>query len=115
MVSTATFVAAGNEIDLAVDAPVAGSYEGADAMGLFWSQVRVDLSNLHPSLTLNLESGGAALEAISQSGEVAATCSFRRLFHDERVRVTDVRAQGLVGTFFSPKKAGKHPAILGKV
>ena len=112
--SSATFTAdAAGRVDLTRMAPDAGSYREVDPMGLFWSATRVkadeaglaDEGGTAPtadSWTLSAEIGGA----------VVATATMRRRAVAPGVRVTPVRDNGLVGSFYEPAQPGRHPAIL---
>ena len=112
--SSATFTAdAGGRVDLARMAPDAGSYKEVDPMGLFWSASRVNVDEAGWS-----DSGKAAAAAeawtlsAETGGTVVATATLRRRAVAPGVRVTPVRTNGLVGSFYEPARAGRHPAIL---
>lgn len=112
--SSATFTAdAGGRVDLARMAPDAGSYKEVDPMGLFWSASRVNVDEAGWS-----DSGKAAAAAeawtlsAETGGTVVATATLRRRAVAPGVRVTPVRTSGLVGSFYEPARAGRHPAIL---
>ncbi len=106
--SKATFtVGPDGRVDLARMAPTSGSYKGVDAMGLFWSTERAgayDASESSPSdrWTLTASVGDA----------MVAQQTIRRRALAADVRVTNVRTDGLVGTFYEPSGGGRHPAII---
>lgn len=105
----ATFAAdAAGTVDLARDAPLAGSYQGVDQMGLFWSMrpepgpdIRFDPDTL---LTVTLT---AALN----DGNVAESTVERQILADGVAR-RRVRGRGLVGSYFRPKADGAYPGVL---
>ena len=106
--SMATFVAGGTELDLTRDAPVSGSYEGADAMGLFWSRVAtpsVDGEVHADPMTLTLS---AAIEGAGRS----TPHHIRRSFGRDGLRHLDVCEDGVIAKLFEPDGLGPHPAVL---
>lgn len=115
--SHATFVAgADGVVDLALQAPVSGSYQGIDAMGLFWSRASVagaeaaacgDASKDPFTLTLKLASdddGSSSSEPLSHT--------LKRTFTASDVSSRDVREHGLVGRMFEPAQPGPRSAVL---
>lgn len=109
--SSAVFVADGQgAIDLAQHAPVSGSYEGIDAMGLVWSmtptsdawrEARPPASQLEPA-RIHFEA--------EHAGEVIAGVGVERLRLAADVGRHELRAHGLVGTLFLPPRAAEVPA-----
>ncbi|OZI34031.1 palmitoyl-CoA hydrolase [Bordetella genomosp. 10] len=97
-------------VDLERQAPETGSYAGADAMGLLWSQVpdaegQRDVfpdDVLHPLVTELEAEAGAARARATLTQRLAAPGVVRR----------EVREDGLVGTLFTPATPGPHPAIV---
>ncbi len=99
-------------VDLARDAPLAGSYEGVAPMGLVWSQAP--------------ETEGAPREvfAAEPAAPLATTLTLRRAdgsvwqaslvqrLASPGVTRREVRAQGLSGTLFLPPGPGPHPAVV---
>jgi dienelactone hydrolase len=111
--SSAVFTADDSgRIDLARTAPDTGAWRDADPMGLFWSASRAtgaatdaaddDAPATADSWTLTAEAAGA----------VVASARLRRRAVAADVRVTPVRDRGLVGVFYEPPQAGRHPAVL---
>ena len=118
--SSATFVADDSgTVDVTKMAPIRGSYKEVDGMGLFWSSERhrgraqapvvsdreddeEDEAGTPESWTLTAEVGNQP---------VARTTIRRRSVRDS-VRVTPIRANGLVGTFYEPAGGGPHPAMI---
>ena len=96
-------------VDLRRQAPVAGSYQTADPMGLVWSMTPragsgpKDGRILPPAtLTLTAES----------RGETVAGTEVERLRLAPEVRRTVIRDRGLVGTLFAPVDGGPHPGVV---
>jgi hypothetical protein len=98
-------------VNLAHHAPEAGSYQGIEPMGLFWSMVPepgasslVDLcSTLDPiSITFTAEIEGRAV----------AQRSLRRLVMSPDLIRTPIREDGLFATLFYPSGGGPHPGII---
>ncbi len=87
-------------IDLRRTAPISGTYQNEDGMGLFWSmqpskEVHDGFSPPDPQwIELSLESDGKQLHSIS----------IQRLMMNAEVIRVPVSESGLVGTFFYPKK-----------
>lgn len=111
--SRAGFAAdAGGEVDLTTSAPLDGSYEGADAMGLFWAMALDAPESDAPGFALRgLEPLRVTLTATVE-GEAAASVTVERRFVAPGVAREEVREGGLVGTFFQPVGAGAHRAVL---
>lgn len=99
-------------VNVATQAPVQGSYAGADAMGLIWSmnpaggdyeRARFGYRRAEPlTFKFTLESEGQTL---------ASTEVVRRFMWPD-ARVIEVRENGLVGTLFAPAGAGPFPAVI---
>jgi dienelactone hydrolase len=112
-VSSAEFAATrSGRIDLASDAPLAGSYEGLDAMGLFWSAVR---DTTAPTVTTGLPNVQLVHLQAEVDGAVVAEAELVRHIVRPGVQVVPVRTDALIGTFFLPSPAsgtGPYPALL---
>jgi dienelactone hydrolase len=110
----ASFIADQNgEIDVAVQAPVSGSYTGRDAMGLFWSMrpsANKNASGHHVKPDVR-EPQVTHLE-LEIAGRSAATAECRRWFAKPGVQMREVSSGGLQGHLYVPAETGKHPAIL---
>lgn len=83
-------------VDVTRHAPVEGSYEGVDPMGLFWSAERT-----------GGEPGPALLE-VAGVGKV----ELDRREVPEGVRRTEVGDDGLVGVLFEPDDDDTHPGVV---
>jgi dienelactone hydrolase len=105
--SHASFVAdAYGSVDVAAQAPEDGTYQDADADGLFWS---MDPTGAVPGgpggdldVTVHAEVGG----------EVVATASLARHATDPGAIETEVHDDGLVAVLVTPEAPGPHPALL---
>jgi dienelactone hydrolase len=104
--SHASFVAdADGSVDVAARAPVEGTYQDADADGLFWS--------MEP--TRGTPGPGDDLDVIVRAevgGEVVVTASLARSAAGPGVAETEVHDHGLVAVFVTPEAPGPHPALL---
>jgi len=104
-------------VDLGSQAPVAGSYQGPDAMGLFWSMVAAE-ADRGPLV----ESTGDPWEiqppqqyelTVLLGGEEIASASLERVIVAEGVTVRRLNEGRLRGVLFLPPGDGPHPALLG--
>jgi dienelactone hydrolase len=103
-------------VDLGRMAPTSGSYQGVDAMGLFWSaQYDPDARRAPPAppaaIARNPPPQGWQLTAEVEGLVVAETTVQRRAVAAD-VSMTMVRANGLVGAFYQPPGEGRHPAVI---
>lgn len=92
-------------VDVAKHAPLSGTYEGIDRTGLFWSRVQTDA----PVEALEPEIWQVSAEV---AGQVVDSFRQKRLFHGPGVLESEVREDGLVGSFFTPAGYASHPAVL---
>lgn len=99
-------------VDLAQQAPLAGSHENVDPMGLIWSM------ELDPAAeeecyfrkrTLDSMQIGLSAEVDS---EVVAGAQVERLFLAPGETRVEVSEEGLVGVFFGPPGPGLHPGVI---
>lgn len=103
-------------VDLASSAPVAGTYQGADLRGLFWSErlIDKDAGAQAKAAALGLAAPGGedrfalSLEADGQVVE-AATLTLRPALPDVERR--EVRQGGLIGAFYF-RKGMKHAPVV---
>ncbi|MDB5896713.1 MAG: hypothetical protein JWP41_315 [Ramlibacter sp.] len=108
--SVATFIASEQgDVDLSRDSPVAGSYAGVDAMGLFWS--RSLLAKGESADDVDADPMTLSLAAQIAPG-VQLAHKLRRYFRDPQVRMREVRDAGLVGRLFEPPDGGRRPAVV---
>lgn len=97
-------------------APVEGTYEGADAMGPFWSMRPVGTGSsgpLPPEALFAPEASGYDVDLAAEvDGEtVAETTTTRRLF-DPDIERRSVDHPDLVGRFFAPPGDGPAPGVV---
>ena len=110
--SEATFNAdESGTVDLAKQAPVSGSYDGVDPMGLFWSRQPVEDEEAAACSPLSPNPMTVTLTATSPGSE-KLVAAIERSFASDGVQTCDVRCDGLVGKLFEPKDAGNYPAVL---
>ncbi|MGH2586790.1 MAG: acyl-CoA thioesterase/BAAT N-terminal domain-containing protein, partial [Dehalococcoidia bacterium] len=109
--STATFTAgADGAVDAATQAPVAGSYEGADAMGLIWS-MRFASEGVVPDIFIPSQTPiTVALRAVAGDQEPMTTTIVRQPMSPGVVR-SDVREANVIGTLYMPAGSGPHPGV----
>jgi dienelactone hydrolase len=104
------------KIDLTRTAPIRGAYKEVDAMGLFWSMERHRGSAQTTAAEDDDGEDTRTPESWTLTAEIGnqtvAQTTVRRRAVAEGVRVTPVRAEGLVGTFFEPPGGGRHPAMI---
>lgn len=114
--SSASFQAdSGGIIDLSGQAPVSGTYSGADPMGLFWS-MSAD-PNSKEGETGFLPTGHFREPVVTvlqaeQGGRVVASAESRRWFLRPAVRVTEIGEAGLVALLFEPAPSERRPVII---
>lgn len=109
--SHAEFVAnAEGIVDLSLQAPLNGSYEGIDPMGLIWSQV----PNIDGERETFLESMLTPIETVLtvEVGDQPLQGSLIQRLAAEGVQRIEVRENGLVGTVYLPATEGPHPAVM---
>ena len=113
--SSAVFVADGQgQIDLSRDAPVEGSYQGVDAMGLVWSMTPTSDAWVEALAKVSqLDPMQIRFEA-EHEGKVFASAEVQRLKVAADVTRHEVRDDGLVGALFLPPRAagGPPPGVL---
>ncbi|HST20737.1 MAG TPA: acyl-CoA thioester hydrolase/BAAT C-terminal domain-containing protein [Blastocatellia bacterium] len=99
-------------VDLSKQAPVAGTYSGVDAMGLFWSMDLIAGSQQAPAAQNTPQQVRVMSFEVEVAGKIVATTSITRLLVGDGVKSVDVRENGLVAKFFEPAKGGPFPAIM---
>jgi dienelactone hydrolase len=113
LMSSATFTAdAHGVVDLGTQAPDAGSYEGVDAMGLFWSRAPVDDDIAKGFERMERDPLTATLVAETEGGTPSISHAIRRVYLGDGVVSREVQENGLVGKMFEPAQAGPHRAVL---
>jgi len=113
LLSIATFKADANGVvDLSSHAPTSGSYEGVDAMGLFWSRAPVDGDLAEGFEGMSKDPLTATLVAEMESGASRISHPIRRVYIGPGVVSREVRERKLFGKLFEPAQPGPHRAVL---
>lgn len=96
----------GGAVDVATDAPVRGTYQGVDPMGLLWSMEGAGTPDLFipPPTPLPI-----TIEARSGDAQLHATVT--RIPAGEGVQVTDLREPDVVGRLFLPPGDGPFAGV----
>lgn len=102
-------------VDLVSQAPLFGTYEGIDPMGLFWS-MNVQTLRYYSSYSLEDFQFTPRSTEIHLTAEVkqkpVAKAVVKRIFVSRDVSIQKVREDGLVGLFFSKPHLEPRPAVL---
>jgi dienelactone hydrolase len=113
--SYATFLTdAHGIVDIGIQQPLDGTYDRADAMGLFWSMALPPDVEFQPSAMPTLSPHAALivrLEAEVDGAPVASVQVERQLVAPDVTR-HEIRQDGLVATLFRPPGAGSHPTVI---
>lgn len=113
LLSSATFKADANGVvDLSSHAPTSGSYEGVDAMGLFWSRAPVDGDLAKGFEGMTTDPLTVTLVAEIEGGASPISHPIRRAYIGPGVVSREVRERKLFGKIFEPAQPGPHPAVL---
>ena len=100
-------------VDVALQAPITGTYTTVDPMGLFWSMVPQVVVGSEMPYFAALGTPFALVNLVAESnGEDIATAHIRRIIRAKNVTQSTVTENGLVGEFYSPNAAGKVPALI---
>lgn len=102
-------------VDLVSQAPLFGTYEGIDPMGLFWSMHVKTLRYYSPYSLDDFEFSPRSTEIIltaEVNEKAVATATVNRIFVSRDVSILKVRENGLVGQFFYKAQSQPRPAIL---
>jgi dienelactone hydrolase len=103
------------KVDTASQAPLSGTYDEADPMGLFWSMEIKKLAFHHSSKLDQLHFAPAtAIVTLTAevNGEIVAKAELTRLFVTPEVKIVNVLENGLVGRFFFNTDLSQRPAII---
>lgn len=104
--STAVFEAGGDgRVDTSEVAPIEGSYDVADPMGLVWSALGPGDAYLPPERP-------SPVRVRAEVGGEEATARVERYAMADGVEQTEVRQEGLAGTLFSPAGDGPAPGVI---
>ncbi len=105
-------------VNLASAAPASGSYQGADAMGLFWSMTPVSGTPPGGDFQPAAPQSGASFPVrltVSSAGEVLASRSATRewMLPGEKATVLTLGADKVSGVLFTPPPGTpRHPGVL---
>jgi dienelactone hydrolase len=97
-------------VDLTISAPASGSYASPDAMGFIWSMKPDPYESILFS-SKNLTPLMISLHVYIDDTLVTST-EITRLRIKEGIQRTEVRENGLVGTFYAPENTSNLPAII---
>jgi dienelactone hydrolase len=111
--SYATFQAgADGRIDLSKQAPIAGSYDWADSMGLIWTmQPQIDPDKPRRPTVYGVGPMEITFD-LEIEGKVAASKRIRRLWMKEGTQRIVLHEDGLRGIFFLPPGEGPFPGVI---
>jgi len=109
-ISENLFIPEDGVVDLAITTPTSGSYTSPDAMGFIWSMKPDPFESILFS-SKNLTPLMVSLQVYIDDSLVAST-EITRLRIKEGIQSTEVRDNGLVGTFYVPENASNVPAII---
>lgn len=102
-------------VDLVSQAPLFGTYEGIDPMGLFWS-MHVQSQRFYSPHSLDTFEFAPRSTEIHLSaevhGKVIAKANVTRIFVSPEVSIEKIRENGLVGLYFYDPHAKPRPAVL---
>jgi dienelactone hydrolase len=109
-ISENLFIPEDGVVDLAITTPTSGSYTSPDAMGFIWSMKPDPFESILFS-SKNLTPLMVSLQVYIDDSLVAST-EITRLRIKEGIQSTEVRDNGLVGTFYISENASNVPAII---
>lgn len=95
-------------VNLAEEAPLSGTYEGVDSMGLLWS---MRVKNV-PRVPFLEDESFIVRFAIQRESTVIDTTEITRRFIATDVTHHRVEEEGVVGVFFEPPGTEQHPGVV---
>lgn len=98
-------------VDLASSASLDGTYTGVDPNGMFWSMHLLEPGEPTPFV----KATAAPLDVrlyLERDGKVLAVADLSRVVLAPGVLRQEVRAEGIVGTCFTPARTGPRPAVV---
>jgi dienelactone hydrolase len=103
------------QIDLGAKAPEAGSYQGIDAMGIFWSMKpdKEPKNADHSFFTVRdfFEAIDTNIDVV-ESGQVVGSVTIKRRYSKTGVKCTPFKDAGLYGILCFPDDGRRHPGVL---
>ncbi|GLV55070.1 acyl-CoA thioesterase [Dictyobacter sp. S3.2.2.5] len=100
------------EVRPASQEALSGTYQGVDAMGLFWSLQPKGKRRRPSSLSWRSEEPLHVQLVAEIDGQAVAQFDVERVLISPDVEKVDLNEQGLVGTLYHPKAEGRYPAVL---
>ncbi|OQY48815.1 MAG: hypothetical protein B6242_01340 [Anaerolineaceae bacterium 4572_78] len=108
------------KVDLGNQAPMLGSYNCVDAMGLFWSMFPQNITNLDAFaknnyshfIKLKLDVPVKMVITAKVDSKSVAVLELQRNFIAPDVTVKEIRRAGLVGWYYKPAGEGPYPGML---
>jgi dienelactone hydrolase len=105
-------ISSSGKVDLNIQAPISGTYNVADPMGLISSMAPTDEVNHNVMFTPPADlSPQTVTIAVLLDSEVIASAQAERLYQADGVKRIVVREQGLYGSLFLPQSGGPYPTI----
>lgn len=101
-------------VDLGTQAPIIGTYEDIDPMGLFWSMREQNVVPLGSDDDQYIDNKSMIhpLRVYNENNEIIAEKVIQRLFIREDVTRIEVEEEGLIGTLFLPPSQDRLPLIV---
>ena len=111
--SDATFLAdSEGVVDMTNQAPISGTYDTVDPMGLIWSMLPKVRGEEYPYFT-NIYTSSVLFTVVAESnGQEIATAHMKRIRLNSDVRKVSVSENGLVGYFYVPNTTGQNPGLI---
>lgn len=114
--SYGTFIADDNgNLSLGKTAPVEGTYQMCDAMGLFYSMKIRELCPAKPAKELSEVSENRSfhiLFTVEADGKILTSKEHTRQFCDETIRSESIVQKGLIARYFTSDIIKKRPAVI---
>jgi len=99
------------EVDLGKQAPLSGTYRGADAAGLLWSMSPTGEGG--SGVYTKSGPGPQAIDFTAESGGTTSTSArAERRYLAEGCKRIPVSENGITGTYFKPAQDGPRPAVM---
>ena len=101
-------------IDLEEDAPISGDYDGADALGLFWSMTPEGTEKDKLLYAYDRQKSLVVNVMASDHNGVVATAEIKRYYEDPQNKLAckELNEDGLRGSLYSPDSNGKYPGVI---
>jgi len=112
--SYAAFLADTNgRVDVTTQAPISGTYQIPDPMGLFWSMVPRNPGDPYPFFVANSDTDPIQVTLTAEiNGEQILETQINRIRLQQDVDTVIVGENGPVGTFFVPNGEGPYPTMI---